>query len=394
MASYTPDQLKGDGSPIEALTAATTYTFTLGDPASPGAAYFTQETKRNADGFYDTQPSNSLGLYDNFINLTPNYLITSSFISSVVVPKGGGSYDFTPTADVEVSSSFLRSTGGVTLTIEGGYIPTDATAIAYINQIQDVDGIPLTSTEKQAADELMLRMKGLDPLFSSSGSTVLFDQSIQICPMQGSNLTATKYNIINVAGTNQLYGGGVTANSDGITTNGVNGYINSQIKQTDYPTLITNTKVGIGMVLRDNQARFDMGTYSSGLSELGNLWMRGGNTTSGFCRSFSQDTAYVGGSTDPRGNNGFILDGVTSSKPKLYKNGVLLDNPTPNNPNSQTCSFEIPFAGLNFNGNLANLNNVTTVMFTYIFSGLTATEFGWWDEIIQAYMVTMGRKTW
>jgi hypothetical protein len=117
MASYTPDQLKGDGSPIEALTAATTYTFTLGDPASPGAAYFTQETKRNADGFYDTQPSNSLGLYDNFINLTPNYLITSSFISSVVVPKGGGSYDFTPTADVEVSSSFLRSTGGVTLTI-------------------------------------------------------------------------------------------------------------------------------------------------------------------------------------------------------------------------------------------------------------------------------------
>ena len=47
-------------------------------------------------------------------------LITSSFISSIVVPQGGGSYTFTPTANVAVSSSFLRSTGGVTLTISAG----------------------------------------------------------------------------------------------------------------------------------------------------------------------------------------------------------------------------------------------------------------------------------
>ena len=116
MASYTANQLYGAGTPIEALTAATTYTFTLGTPVASGSAYFTIETVRNANGFYDTQPSNSLGAYASFTSIDEDTLITSSFISSVVVPQGGGSYTFTPTANVAISSSFLRSTGGVTLT--------------------------------------------------------------------------------------------------------------------------------------------------------------------------------------------------------------------------------------------------------------------------------------
>ena len=117
MASYTSNQLYGAGTPIEALTAATTYTFTLSTPVASGSAYFTVETVRNANGFYDTQPSNSLGTYASFTGVDEDTSITSPFISSIVVPQGGGSYTFTPTANVAVSSSFLRSTGGVTLTI-------------------------------------------------------------------------------------------------------------------------------------------------------------------------------------------------------------------------------------------------------------------------------------
>ena len=90
MASYTADQLYGAGTPIEALTAATTYTFTLSTPVSSGSAYFTIETVRNANGFYDTQPSNSLGSYASFTSIDEDTLITSSSISSVVVPQGGG----------------------------------------------------------------------------------------------------------------------------------------------------------------------------------------------------------------------------------------------------------------------------------------------------------------
>ena len=121
MASYTANQLYGAGTPIEALTAATTYTFTLSSPTSSGSAYFTVETVRNINGFYDAQSaSNSLGTYASFIGIDKDTSITSPFISSIVVPQGGGSYTFTPTADVAISSSFLKSTGGVTLTISAG----------------------------------------------------------------------------------------------------------------------------------------------------------------------------------------------------------------------------------------------------------------------------------
>tara|TARA_R110000822_G_C14939040_1_gene453493 strand:+ start:17 stop:376 length:360 start_codon:yes stop_codon:yes gene_type:complete len=118
MASYTANQLYGAGTPIEALTAATTYTFTLSSPTSPGSAYFTVETVRNINGFYDAQSaSNSLGTYASFIGIDKDTSITSPFISSIVVPQGGGSYTFTPTSNIAIGSSFLRSTGGVNLRI-------------------------------------------------------------------------------------------------------------------------------------------------------------------------------------------------------------------------------------------------------------------------------------
>ena len=62
-------------------------------------------------------PTNALGLYSGFSEINENSLVTSSYVSSVVVPKGVGSYTFTPTANIAVSSSFLRATGGMTLNL-------------------------------------------------------------------------------------------------------------------------------------------------------------------------------------------------------------------------------------------------------------------------------------
>ena len=114
MASYTFVQLNGAGTPTEALSGAKT--FTLSNPLS-SSAYFTVETVRNATGSYTTQPTNALGTYASFTNIDANTLVTSSYISSVVVPSGAISYQFTPTSNVAVSSSMLRATGGITLTI-------------------------------------------------------------------------------------------------------------------------------------------------------------------------------------------------------------------------------------------------------------------------------------
>lgn len=115
MASYTADQLKDSGVPTEALVG--NKTFTLTNPSS-GSAYFTIETIRNNDGFYDsTSATNALGVYSNFTSINEDTLITSSYIASVVVPSGGGSFQFNSTVNVAESGSFLRATGGISLII-------------------------------------------------------------------------------------------------------------------------------------------------------------------------------------------------------------------------------------------------------------------------------------
>ncbi len=115
MASYTSNQLYGVGTPIEALTSGSTYTFTIASPAT-GSTYFTLETVRNSIGFYDsTSATTARGIFGNLTNVTG--LVSSSYIFSVVVNQGGGSFTFTPATSVAASGSFLRGTGGISLTI-------------------------------------------------------------------------------------------------------------------------------------------------------------------------------------------------------------------------------------------------------------------------------------
>jgi hypothetical protein len=115
MASYTSNQLYGAGTPIEALTSGTTYTFTIASPAT-GSSYFTLETVRNPLGFYgSTSATTARGTFGSLTNVTG--LVSSSYVFSVIVNQGGGSFTFTPAANVAASGSFLRGTGGISLTI-------------------------------------------------------------------------------------------------------------------------------------------------------------------------------------------------------------------------------------------------------------------------------------
>ena len=116
MASYSQEQLNGAGVPIEAITGNVTFTFTS---TNTGSSYFTMETVRNANGYYDsTSPTNAAADYESFSGIDPKTLITSSYIFSVVVPSGGGQFIFTPDTTIAISSSMLRATGDVTLSIE------------------------------------------------------------------------------------------------------------------------------------------------------------------------------------------------------------------------------------------------------------------------------------
>ena len=115
MASYTANQLSGAGTPTEALV--NNKTFTLTNPSS-GSAYFTIETVKDSNGFYNTSSAtNALGVYSNFVSIDADTLVTSSYIASVVVPSGESSFQFNSTVNVAASGSNLRATGGISLVI-------------------------------------------------------------------------------------------------------------------------------------------------------------------------------------------------------------------------------------------------------------------------------------
>ena len=114
MASYTADQLR-QGTPVEAISGNKTFTLTN---ANKGTCYFSIETIANATGSYDSSsPKNAIGTYGSFTDINADSLVTSSYIASVIIPSGGGSFQFNPTTNIAVSSSMLRATGGATLTI-------------------------------------------------------------------------------------------------------------------------------------------------------------------------------------------------------------------------------------------------------------------------------------
>ena len=120
MGTYTAEQLKGTGTPIEAIAALTGSKFTLNNPLS-GSAYFTvAAVKANLIDFSGSA-TNASGTYASFTGIDENILVTSSYRSSVVVPPGVHSYDFTSSANIARSSSMLKATGGMTLVITGSY---------------------------------------------------------------------------------------------------------------------------------------------------------------------------------------------------------------------------------------------------------------------------------
>ena len=111
MASYSAEQLYGAGTPCEEISG--NYTFDITSP-NDQVAYFTIETVRNGIGFYDSSSAtNILGFFSNFDNVIS--LITSSYIASVCVGVGGGSFNFEPNGTIALSGSFFRGTGGISL---------------------------------------------------------------------------------------------------------------------------------------------------------------------------------------------------------------------------------------------------------------------------------------
>ena len=112
MATYTYQQLYGTGSIGENLSGLTTFIFN--NPSA--SSYFTLETiPRDGVNVYGaTSPKNCIGTYQTVDSMG---LVTSSYISSVVVQPGTSSFSFFPSSSVAGSTYRLRGTGMYDMTI-------------------------------------------------------------------------------------------------------------------------------------------------------------------------------------------------------------------------------------------------------------------------------------
>jgi hypothetical protein len=110
MASYTHQQLYGTGSIGENLSGLTTFIF---DNPS-GSSYFTIETITTSSVYTSNSPKNCEGKYQVVESMG---LVTSSYISSVVVQPGTSAFSFFPTSSVTGSTYRLRGTGMYSLNI-------------------------------------------------------------------------------------------------------------------------------------------------------------------------------------------------------------------------------------------------------------------------------------
>jgi hypothetical protein len=80
-----------------------------------GSVYFTYETTRNDNGFYDVTSLKAAS--GSFSSVTENTIIQSDYIWSVVVPSGASSLVFTPAVTVPGGSVNYAITGNSTYTI-------------------------------------------------------------------------------------------------------------------------------------------------------------------------------------------------------------------------------------------------------------------------------------
>jgi hypothetical protein len=110
MAVYNAPSLYGTGSVGEPLTG--TKIFLFDNPYN--SSYFTLETVRNPNGFYDGQPTNFTG---SWVVSSSMGFINSPYIASIVVLPGVSSFTFTPAATVTGATYRIMGTGAYQLTI-------------------------------------------------------------------------------------------------------------------------------------------------------------------------------------------------------------------------------------------------------------------------------------
>jgi hypothetical protein len=314
--------------------------------------------------------------------------------------------------------------------IWSSFVPSDPNAATYINTMNALPGVTLSTTEQQAIDELFIRMKGNDPLYSNFGDAGIWNAAKAIYPYLGSNLEAYRYNaMFPVAATQstdnggypnspgyQYIAGGVTV--DGIygpKGNGVNGVILTNLNWiSGHASALSPTSLSMGAVYKSQAptGRDDFGDYNPFVNEAG-IFLSTGPTTPN-ARLSCLDGAVSGPNLVPGGKGHWMLHRSGADR-RVYYQGVQQtyaggQNRTVEGSPSYGGIFTWAFLGLNFSAfqyynGIQFTNSATraarcvnfsgnTLMFNYIMTGFSNTLIPAWNQMVEAFCVKTGKKTW
>ena len=291
------------------ISASQETTFSIANPLS-NSSYFTFETVRNSDGFYDSSsPKNMAGTYSLGAGLSG--VVKSDYIASVIVKPGGGDLTFTPDNYISGSSLNLRGTSSPPAPTGTSF---DADAQAFFTRVADAGG-SLSTTEQEAVNQLVIDMKD-DGIWTKMKA---------IYPMVGASAAACAQNLKSSSFTGS-FSTGWTFASTGVKGNGTSAYMNTGLLSNDF----TDNKGGYTCYTRDNNSPTGVKVqYGS----FGNTWVISWMNIKGY------------------GINGNGNYGTFSSIPNNYKGSVV-------NQRVDDSNIKINFSG----GNETVANTIHTTL--------------------------------
>lgn len=426
MPAFSVDVTQTIGTLTSNLSSSEAATFAVTNSIG-SYSYFTLETVRNADGFYDsTSPKNLSGSFT--LGSGISNLVQSDYIAAVAVAPGGGQFTYAPSGPVTGSSLYLRGVSSLNDVVVPS-INWDVDALLYVNSLQVSASVTLNYTEQNAVNNMFRRMKGLDPTYSNFGDAGIYNATKALYPYVGSNLEAYRFNAVFPTAVTQAtdiigyptspgyqyIAGGVTV--DGIygpKGNGTNGVILTNLNWgSGQASALTWNDLSMGAVYKTTSTtgRDDFGEYNPNAGYAG-IWLRTKPSPPNARMGCLETGTGITGPNLVLGGNGHWMLWRSGADKRVYYQQVQQTYSSGADRTGEVQTYHgadtWAFLSLNFsyfNGGGASSSpavyasrcanfSSNTLMLSYIMTAFSSTLIPAWNQIVEDFCAETGKKTW
>lgn len=235
-----------------------------------------------------------------------------------------------------------------------------------------IDAAGITDNTQQLA---------IDNLFNDLYTNNLWNKFYALWPLVGGTSTTHQYNMVDVSTNNLTFNGAWVHNSDGITGDGTNTFINTNVSLSSLPTSFATGAMGI-YSSTSGQDNYDMGCF------------RVGNEQYALITRYNSDIAIsLHGSGDAQASNldgsGFFVGQASATDTGIYKDGSALA--TGSFSSQAAPARDVYIGALNENGTAREWTS-RTYSLSFIADAFTAAEISTLYTIVQDYQTTLGRE--